>query len=181
MASGLLLIDFQNDYFPGGANELVGIEEAAGKASQLLARAREQRVPVFHVQHVSLQPEATVFVPYTKGVEIDPRVAPVAGEPVILKHFPNAFRETVLASTLWTAGVAELFLCGATTHICIDASTRAAADIGFRCTVIADACATRDLTFEDRTIAAEDVQGAFLAALGMAYARILRADEVSFM
>ncbi len=180
MSNGLLLIDFQNDYFPGGAMELAGIEEAAGKAAGLLGRAREQGVPVFHAQHVSLQPEATFFRPHTKGAEIDTRVTPVTGEPVTLKHFPNAFRETPLAGALRAAGVDGLFICGAMTHMCIDATTRAAFDLGFHCTVIDDACATRDLTFAGRTIAAGDVHGAFLAALGSAYARILRADELSF-
>lgn len=180
MARGLLLIDLQNDYFPGGAMELSGIEKAAGKAAELLSRARSQGAPVFHVQHVSLEPAATFFAPYTKGAEVDTRVTPSAGEPVTVKHYPNAFRETLLAGALRAAGVDELVICGAMTHMCIDASTRAAFDLGFQCTVIADACATRDLSFEGRTIAARDVHAAFLAALGSAYARILRADELSF-
>jgi len=178
MASGLLLIDFQNDYFPGGALELVGMEEAAAKAAGLLGRARERRTPVLHVQHVSLQPEAPFFRPFTGGVGLDSRVTPVAGESVARKHFPNAFRETCLAGALQAAGVDELVICGAMTHMCIDATTRAAFDLGFRCTVVADACATRDLIYAGRTIAAADVQGAFLAALGSAYARILRAEEL---
>ncbi len=180
MASGLLLIDFQNDYFPGGKMELVGMDEAAAKAAALLSRARGLGMPVFHAQHISLEPEATFFRPYSKGAEIDARVTPLPGEPVAVKHFPNAFRDTFLADALRSAGVDQLLICGAMTHMCIDASTRAAFDMGFRCTVIEDACATRDLAFEGRTIAAGDVHGAFVAALGSAYARILRADALSF-
>ncbi|HJQ36973.1 MAG TPA: cysteine hydrolase family protein [Thermoanaerobaculia bacterium] len=174
------MIDFQNDYFPGGAMELVGIDEAAGKAATLLSRARELGLPIFHAQHVALQPEATFFRPYTKGAEIDARVVPMPGEPVAVKHFPNAFRDTFLAGALRSAGIDQLILCGAMTHMCIDASTRAAFDLGFQCTVVEDACATRDLAFEGRTIPARDVHGAFVAALGSAYARILRADALSF-
>ena len=76
-----------------------------------------------------------------------------------------------------TAGVEELVICGAMSHMCIDATTRAAFDHGFPCTVIHDACATRDLVFEGLTIPAAQVHGAFMAALGMRYARVLSVED----
>ena len=88
------------------------------------------------------------------------------------KHYPNAFRDTGLLEVLQGAGVEEIIIAGAMSHMCIDASTRAAFDFGFTCTVIHDACASRDVVFEGRTIPAGQVHGAFMAALGMRYARV---------
>jgi nicotinamidase-related amidase len=68
-------------------------------------------------------------------------------------------------------------ICGAMSHMCIDATVRAAADLGFGCVVIHDACATRDVEFQGRTISAQEVHGSFMAALGMAYARVLSLNE----
>jgi nicotinamidase-related amidase len=177
MKSALILIDIQNDYFLGGVMELVGINQAAAKARELLTAFRQARLPLFHVQHIALGPGATFFRPHTVGVEIHESVRPFAGEPVIQKHYPNAFRDTGLLEALKTASVEELLIGGAMSHMCIDATTRAAFDFGFKCTVIHDACATRDLTFEGLTIPAAQVHGAFMAALEARYARIMSVKD----
>ncbi len=177
MKSALILIDLQNDYFPGGAMELAGMTGAAAKARDLLTAFRQAGRPRFHVQHLALGPGATFFRPGTPGVEIHANVQPHEGEPVIQKHYPNAFRDTGLLEMLKTAGVEELIIAGAMSHMCIDASTRAAFDFGFSCTVIHDACASRDLVFQGRTIPAAQVHGAFMAALGMRFARIMSLGE----
>ena len=70
-----------------------------------------------------------------------------------------------------------MVICGAMSHMCIDATTRAAFDFGFNCAVIQDACATRNLEFGGQTIAADQVHGSFMAALGSVYARVLGLDE----
>lgn len=173
MTQALLLIDLQNDYFPGGTLPLVGSDAAVGQAARALARFRQELRPVIHVQHLSLRPGATFFLPDTPGAAIHPRVTPQVGETVVRKHFPNAFRETTLASVLAEQGVSELVIAGAMSHMCVDATVRAAADAGFKVTVLADACATRDLVFRDRTVAAADVHAAFMAALAGLYARVL--------
>ena len=173
MKSALILVDIQNDYFPGGAMELAGMTQAAAKAQDLLAACRQARRPIFHVQHLALGPGATFFQPDTAGVEIQQSVRPLPGEALVRKHYPNAFRDTGLLEVLQGAGVEEVIICGAMSHMCIDATTRAAFDNGFRNTVIHDACASRDLTFEGLTIPAAQVHGAFMAALGMRYARVM--------
>ena len=173
MKSALILIDIQNDYFPGGAMELAGMTQAAARAGELLAAFRQARRPIFHVQHLAPGPGATFFRPDTPGVEINESVRPLPGEAVARKQYPNAFRDTGLLEVLQGAGVEEVIICGAMSHMCVDATTRAAFDFGFRCTVIHDACATRDLAFEGLTIPAAQVHGAFMAALGMRYARVL--------
>ena len=177
MQSALILIDLQNDYFPGGAMELVGITQAAAQARELLAARRQARLPIFHIQHVALGPGATFFRPDTPGVEINESVRPLPGEALIQKHYPNAFRETGLLEALNNAGAEEVIICGAMSHMCVDATTRAAFDFGFKCTVIHNACATRDLTFEGLTIPAAQVHGAFMAALGMRYARVMSVEK----
>ncbi len=177
MKPALLLIDIQNDYFPGGKMELSGMETAAARAQELLAAFRRRGWPTYHLQHVSVRPGAPFFVPGTEGVELHPGIAPGPGEAVIEKHFPNSFRDTGLQKKLAAAQVTELVICGAMSHMCIDATTRAAVDLGFTCTVIHDACATRDLTFGELVIPAPQVHGAFMAALGSLYARVVSRED----
>lgn len=178
MKQALVLVDIQNDYFTGGNMALVGMEKAAANAASVLRKFREKRLHLFHIQHVSTRPGAGYFVPGTHGVEINPMVAPLPGEPIAQKHFPNAFRETPLLDWVKEAEVEEVVICGAMTHMCIDATVRAAFDFGFRCQVVEDACATRDLVHGDKTVQAADVQAAFIAALASPYAKIVSAEQL---
>ena len=75
---------------------------------------------------------------------------------------------------------ADVVIVGAMSHMCIDATTRAAADHGYRVTVVADACATRDSEFDGRLVPAADVHAAFMSALAFAYAEVKKTDEVHF-
>jgi nicotinamidase-related amidase len=177
MKPALLLIDWQNDYFPGGHLELVGIEAAAARAHTLLVAFRKSGLPIFHVQHVALGADATFFRPDTPGVEIQATLQPLPKEPVVQKHFPNSFRQTGLLEAFCRAGIEDLVICGAMSHMCIDATTRAAFDYGLRCQVIHDACATRDLVFEGLEVPAAQVHAAFMAALRARYAQVLSLQE----
>jgi nicotinamidase-related amidase len=176
MPTALLLVDIQNDYFPDGAMALERMDAAAANAARLLAAFRERGLPAFHVRHLSVRPGATFFVPGTPGAEIHPSVAPRAGEPLVEKNFPNSFRGTDLEQRLRAASVDGVVIAGAMSHMCIDATTRAAFDHGFKCTVAEDACATRALEFGGRTLPASDVHAAFMAALAAPYARITSTD-----
>jgi nicotinamidase-related amidase len=178
MASGLVIVDIQNDYFPGGRHELVGAEQAAANAARVLERFRENGDHVFHVQHVWEGDDAAFFEPGTPGVEIHQAVRPAGDEPVVQKAYPNSFRETDLERRLRDAGVTDVVVAGMMTSMCVDATVRAAADLGFGCTVVHDACATLDLEFDGRTIPAASVHAAFLAALGDGYATVTSADDV---
>ena len=130
MKSALIIVDVQNDYFPGGAMELVAMEQAARNCGKLLQSFREDAAPLFHVQHIANRPGATFFVPDSPGCEINERVKPLANEPIVVKHFPSAFRDTELQAMLRQAQVEQLVICGAMTHMCIDTTTRAAFDLG---------------------------------------------------
>lgn len=178
MADALLIIDIQNDYFPGGRMELVGADAAARAAARLLERFRLAGRPVLHVRHESLQPGATFFLPGTTGADIHPLLSPMPGEAVITKHYPNSFRDTDLLERLRALGAKRLAVCGMMTHMCVDTGVRAAFDLGFEILLAADACATRDLEFAGRKVAAADVQTAYLAALGAVFARVLPAAEI---
>jgi nicotinamidase-related amidase len=177
MKTGLILVDIQNDYFPEGRMELAGMQEAGSRAGELLAFFRRNGWPTFHIQHISVRQGASFFLPDTKGVELHACIEPRAGELVIQKHYPNSFRETSLLQELERHEVKKVVICGAMSHMCIDATTRAAFDHCLDCTVIQDACATRDLEFGGAKISARDVHGAFMAALGSAYARVISLDE----
>lgn len=178
MTEALVLIDIQNDYFPGGAMELAGSCRAAAKAGELLQAFRKKALPIIHIRHISTRPGSTFFLPDTAGALIHDLVAPACGEPVFQKSNPNSFRETPLLDHLRSRDISQLVIAGMMTHMCIDTTVRAAADYGFACILAHDACATRDLSFNGATVSAENVQTAFLAALNGLFARVLPVEEI---
>jgi nicotinamidase-related amidase len=179
--TALLLVDIQREYFPGGAMPLDGPVEAAVQARKLLAHFRYNHLLTIFIEHVSLDLEATSFRPGSPGISLYGSIRPLPGEAVVRKHHPNAFRDTGLLELLRTDQVSRLVICGMMTHMCIDATARAACDYGFECIVAADACATRDLTFAGATVPAAMVQRAFLAALNGTYAQVITTGEIVTM
>jgi nicotinamidase-related amidase len=177
MKPALVLIDVQNDYFPGGAMELEGSVEAGRAAREVLFFFRQKQLPLVHIQHFSVRPGATFFLPKTEGVEIHEAVRPQPGETVISKNYPNSFRNTPLLDHLRGLDTDHVVIVGMMTHMCVDATTRAAFDYGFGCTVVHDACATRALPFGDKVVPAEHVHHAFLSALGSVYAKVTSAGD----
>jgi nicotinamidase-related amidase len=177
MKNALLLIDFQKDYFPGGRMELAHPLEAAKVAYELLQCFREHDLFHVHIQHVSTRPGATFFLPGEHGCDIHDAVAHFEGEPLVVKQHPNAFRETRLLEVLKAEGAERVVITGMMTHMCVDATARAAADLGFKVMVVEDACATRDLKYGDTVIPADHVHKAFLAAL-RSYGEVLAGSEV---
>ena len=174
----LIIIDIQNDYFEGGNIPLVNPVEASVNAGKVLKHFRAKNLPIAHIQHVSANPEAMpIFVEGTKGIEIHENVKPLNGEKVFQKNYPNSFRETGLLDFLKENDITEVVITGMMTHMCVDATTRAAFDFGYKCTVVGDACASRDLEISGKTIKADDVHSAFLAALEFFYAEIKSTEE----
>jgi nicotinamidase-related amidase len=178
MPRALVIVDIQNDYFPGGLHPLVGPEAAAANAGRLLAAFRQSGEPVLHIQHVWDAEDAEFMRPGTKGVEIHESVTPAAGEPVIQKAHPNSFLATPLEAELRARDVEHVVVIGMMTSMCVDATVRAAVDLGFEVTVAHDACATRDLEFAGAPIRAQQVHGAFLAALSDGYAAVRATDDL---
>lgn len=178
MNNCLILVDLQNDYFPGGTMELAGIEGAATNALLLLDQFRKAKLPIIHIQHIAARPGATFFIPETDGAKIHRTLTPNADEIVVVKHFPNSFRDTSLLELLKKENPDKLVICGAMSHMCIDATTRAAFDLGFNCIVAEDACATKDLVFKDKIVKAADVHASFMAALTVPYAKVISTREI---
>ena len=178
MPRALVVVDVQNDYFPAGAHPLAEPEAATANVRRLLDAFRASGEPLVHVQHVWDAPDAVFMRPGTRGIEIHDTVAPLAGEQVVRKTHPNSFLETPLADTLRAAGVDHVVICGMMTSMCVDATARAACDLGFGVTIVADACATCDLEFAGETIPARQIHGAFLAALRDGYGAVVTTDEL---
>jgi nicotinamidase-related amidase len=177
MSRALVIVDIQRDYFPGGAMPLHEPEAAAEKAGQVLEAFRKAGDPVFHVQHQS--PAGAGFLEEgTDGTEIMAPVTPADGEVVIRKHAPNSFLRTDLEQRLRDLDVEEVVVVGMMTSMCVDATTRAGADLGFRMTLVPDACAAPGLEFGGRDVDAQDVHASFVAALGQFYATVTPAAEL---
>jgi nicotinamidase-related amidase len=176
--TALLVIDIQNDYFPGGAMELEAADAAGAKAGIALEKFRKSGDPVIHVRHLSVRPGSTFFIPGTKGAEIHEAVKPRGGESVIEKNFPNSFRGTRLEQTLKESGIKNLVVAGMMTHMCVDATVRHAADLGYKITLLGDACATRAQSYAGEKVPARQVHTAFLAALNGFYAKVLDTHEL---
>lgn len=173
----LIVVDLQNDYFPGGGWVLSGIEAAADNAARLIAFARGRGEPVVHIRHEFPTTDAPFFRPGSEGAKIHPKVLNRDDEPVVVKHHINSFRETDLKAVLDRSAVDEVVICGAMSHMCVDGVTRAANDLGYKVTVVHDACASRDLEFNGVKVPAAQVHAAFMAALGFAYATMRSTEE----
>ena len=162
--TALIIIDIQEFYYPGGFSELYQPEIAGKNAQKVLHEFRKNNDLVVHIRHNAKE-----------GAEIHQDVAPLPDEKVISKNQVNSFRDTDLLEYLHKNKVTELVLVGMQTHMCLEAATRAGADFGFKCTVIQDACTTKDLKFGDRIVKAMDVHYSTLSTL-KSYAKITDID-----
>jgi len=172
-----MLVEFQKDYYAGGRAPVPSSLDISQNAQQALCYAREQSLPVIHVQQISTHPNAKYFLPCTQGSDIYDMLQPIKGEQIIKKHYPNAFKDTFLLNYLNKLGIKHLVIYGMMTHLAIDATVRAARDFGFSCTVLSDSCAGKELTFHHHIIPAQEVHQAFLAALYPTYAKISSTQE----
>lgn len=177
MKTALILIDIQNDYFPGGRYELAGPEQAAEKAKRMLDAFRQRAWPVFHIRHISMEPDAGFFLPGTTGSAFYEGCKPCEGEKILIKHTPDSFLSTGLKEQLDEERIDSLVICGMMTHMCIDTTVRSASGLGYPVELIEDACATRDLAHRGSTVEADRVQLSFMAALDGVFAKVTKAEE----
>ncbi|QDF30050.1 cysteine hydrolase family protein [Halarcobacter anaerophilus] len=171
----LLLVDFQNDYFSsfeGSKFPLNNCEKASSNASKILEEFRNRSLDIIHIRHENSNAYAPFFKAASTGADIHKSVEPLKNELVITKSFPNSFLQTKLKEYLDEKGINSLIIVGAMTHMCVDATVRAAKDFGYNCTVVNDACATKDLEFEGEKVSSSDVQRSFMAAFEFAYAKV---------
>ena len=173
----LLIIDIQEFYFEGGAIPLEGSVAAAHAAHKVLARFRANGWPIIHVQHLPKGTDTPGQDVQPDSYRIRPEVAPQSGEVVVGKHHANAFRETDLLDRLRAFEPGGLVIVGMQTHMCLEAATRAAADLGYKVTVVGEACATRDLSFAGHVVPAAQVQASTLATLDGTYSRVVSLED----
>ncbi len=169
----LLIIDHQTEYTTGRA-PLAGIDAAVGQIATLLAQARAAGAPVIHVVHHS-KPGAAMFDPQGTHVAIIDGLQAEPGEPIVHKGLPNAFAGTTLDEALQKTGRRALIVAGFATHMCVSATVRSALDHGYASTVVAAACATRDLPdpLGGQPISAADIQRVALVELADRFATVV--------
>lgn len=174
----LIVVDLQYEYEAAGKLPLEKLDQALVNANRVLTAARDRNDLVVHIRHETPGSEDAPFAVGTKGTEIIATVAPVDGETTLTKHYPNSYRDTGLKALLDEAGIEDVVIIGAMSHMCIDATARAAFDFGYGVTVVGDACATRALSIDGVDVPAAQVHAAFMAALAFAYARVVSTTEL---
>ena len=177
MKKALLIIDVQNDYFKGGKCELFKPEEAAAETKKVLDQFRANGDKVIYIQHENEGEGVQAMKPHTKGVEIYEGIKPQSGEEVIVKHYPSSFLETTLQDYLKKNQIEELVVCGMMSHMCVDTTVRAAAGLGYKVTVLEDACATKHIDWKGKVLGAEAVHEIFMASLAGAFANVITTAE----
>jgi nicotinamidase-related amidase len=156
--AALLVIDAQQEYFaPVGKLVLPDGPRAVERIAHMLRWARAHGMPVFHIVHESRRPGATIFVPGSPALEIHPAVTPAPGEPVIQKHLPGSFTNTVLEEELRKQGIERVIISGFMTQMCCDTTAREAAHRGFAVTMLSDATAAMSVKGPDGALIPHDV------------------------
>ncbi len=175
--SSLVVVDAQREYLDGNL-PLTGIDKALDQISHILHRARSLGANIIHVQHFSPK-GAPLFNPDDKFVDIIDAVKPIGTEPVIKKNLPDSFANTDLDARIKASGKKDLVVVGFMTHACISATVRSALNYGYHTTVVANACATRDLPSlkNGEDIPAATVHDATMAALSDLFARVIADDK----
>jgi nicotinamidase-related amidase len=179
LAEGVVVIVDAQRVYVDGRLPLPGIDRSLAEIARLLARARAAGTPVIHVvQHG--RPGGAICDPNGPDVAIAGPVVPQPGEPIVIKKLPSSFTGTTLDATLKALGRNHLIVTGFMTHMCVSTTVRAALDHGYRCTVIATACGTRDLPDgRGGIVPAAIVHRANLAALADRFARVVETvDEI---
>ena len=173
--SALILIDIQNTY-RRGLMQLTNVEPAILEAQKLLKLARDLKIPVIHIQH-----DAGAGSPYDISADIGAiatEVAPIAGEKVIIKNYPNAFVETTLDAELKTLNIKNIVLAGFMTHMCVNSTAHGAFNLGYASTIVASATATRPLlSTNGKVLSAEEVHLGALASTRDLYAVVV--DDIN--
>jgi len=170
--AAIVVIDAQQEYIDG-ALALPAIAPALDEIERVLARARATATPIIHIVHQG-HPGGP-FAPGSAGAEIASAATPAPGEAVVAKRLPNAFASTDLVSRVTALKRAEIVLVGFMTHMCVEATARAAIDNGLKATVIARATATRDLPdpLTGQVLPAAEVHRNALAALADRFAAVV--------
>ncbi|WP_342655012.1 cysteine hydrolase family protein [Pseudomonas sp. F3-2] len=178
----LIIIDAQREYLSGPL-ALTGVQEAIDNIVKLVDAARAAKSPIIHVRHLGTV--GGMFDPQGERGKFVPELQPQAGDLIIEKRLPNALNGTLttddgktLHRLLEDLGRLDLVVCGFMSHSSVSTTVRAAKDYGFRCTLVEDACATRDLPTPTGVIKAELVQQAEMAIMNDNFARLTQTESL---
>ncbi|MFT3715443.1 MAG: isochorismatase family protein [Gordonia sp. (in: high G+C Gram-positive bacteria)] len=172
--STLILVDYQNTY-TRGVMELEGWAPALDAAADLLRRARAAGTPVIHVVHDG--GPGSPYDIHTDIGAIHPSVAPVTGEPIVVKTAPNAFVGTDLGELVDEAGHANVIVIGFMTHMCVTFTSEGGFLHGSAVTVVADACATRPLQSAAGAVTAAELHRSALATINDLYGVVVESAD----
>jgi len=143
MATALVVIDVQNDYFPDGKFPLWQPEAAEANCLRLIDWAKAAGRAVIHVRHIVEGEPAPFFAAGSPGADIRSPIRNAAPDsPVIVKAFADSFEKTKLQETLKSLGIDRLILCGMMTHNCVTHTAISKAAEAYDVTVVGDACTT---------------------------------------
>ena len=165
--TALLIIDVQEFYFPGGQVPLEHPEKTSMEIKKVLDVFRDKNMKVIHIKHNA-----------GKNANIHPNVAPIEGEKVITKSEANSFNGTELGEYLSSKNITHIIVTGMQTHMCVEATTRAAYDMGYKCIVPEETATTRDLNYNNHTIKSKDVHYSTLSTLENSYAKVVKLGDL---
>jgi nicotinamidase-related amidase len=174
----LICVDVQNDYFPGGLYPLEGATNAATNIAAALKLFRQQKIPIIHIRQMSLPKTIPFLIENSVGSEIHESAAPLSGEILLHKRFPNSFRGTGLKELLDTMGINQVYLLGFMSQICIDATTRQALDYQFKVSLIPDACAAAKQVFQSQVIEPHTVHACMMASLQFIGCELINSQDL---
>lgn len=165
----LIIIDAQKEYLAGPL-ALSGMDAAVANIKQLLGAARAAGRPIVHVRHLGTH--GGLFDPQGERGEFISGLEPQSDETVVEKLLPSAFHGTELKKRLEDLGPLDLIVCGFMSHSSVSTTVRAAKNLGFRCTLVEDACATRDLPHKGGVLSAEHVHQTEMAIMADNFATL---------
>lgn len=145
MKQALLLIDLQNDYFPGGLFPLWNTDRTLSNILAAIAKAREAGILIVHIQHIA-NPQAGIapfFNAGTDGANIHPDVLRAAPDaPIVTKEYADSFHHTNLEKVLSENVVEGLLVCGMMTQNCVTHTAISKAAEKYKVHILPDCCTT---------------------------------------
>jgi nicotinamidase-related amidase len=170
----LLVIDMQVGLF-NGPDKPYKREQTLENINQLIRRARQAGAPIFAVRHTgpadSPIAAGSPFWQLLPTLEVDEEL-----DCVLDKTRPSCFVGTGLAERLQEAQVKELLVVGMKTQYCVDATCRAAGDLGFAVLLVEDAHTCMDTP----VLGAKKIIAHHNATLNGPFVRLIKTPDVSF-
>lgn len=176
--TALVIIDVQNDYFPGGRFVLFRAKAALRKTLILRDWARKLGFTVVWARHTSRSPGSFFLLPGTPGADLHPALEPRDGEVILDKDDPNCFVGTELEPLLKARGIDTVVWAGMMSWMCVETTVRSAKDRGYRNFVAHDATASGWMTGPYGLVTPWSAQRAFLSALGFVHATVLSTGKL---